>query len=182
MEELNNVIEVPAGDAHPPASFPPFNTATFPSQLLWLVLTFALLYVLMSKLSLPRIKSILDARHERISTDLSEAQRLKDESDAAQAAYEQALAKARSDAQALAASTRDKLNAESDAQRRALEAELNAKLNTAEQQIAQTKAAALTNVHSIAVDAATTIVEQIVGAAPQSGDVQKAVDDALKAA
>jgi F-type H+-transporting ATPase subunit b len=184
MEEIHTAVEVPGGtqDAHPPAGFPPFDSAAFASQLLWLALTFGLLYLLMSKISLPRVKSILDVRQDRISTDLAEAQRLKDESDAAQVAYEKALAAARNAAQALAATTRDKLNAESDISRRALEAELNARLAAAEEQINLTKAAALLNVHSIAVDAAGTIVEQLLGSAPKSGDVEKAVGDVLKAA
>ena len=89
-----------ATDAHtehpggkPP--FPPFNKQTFPSQLLWLTLTFVALYLLMARIALPRIDSLLERRRQRIAGDLAEAQRLKGESDAAIAAYEKSLADAR---------------------------------------------------------------------------------------
>ncbi len=182
MEETVNVIEVPANTAGSGPAFPAFDTTTYPSQLIWLALTFGLLYILMSRISLPRVQSILDARHKRISSDMAEAIRLKDEANAAQHAYEKALAEARGNAQTLAASTRDKLNAEADASRKVLEAELASKLHAAEEKIQATKAAALSNVHTIAVDAAGAIVEKIAGKAPTPGDVEKAVDDAIKAA
>src|SRR2546423_3057451 len=90
---------------HIPASehgggFPPFQKETFASQLLWFALVFVALYLLMSRLALPRVSSILEHRRQHIEGDLAEAQRFKDESDAAIAAYEQALAEARSPAQA----------------------------------------------------------------------------------
>ena len=74
-------VEVPASEHG--SGFPPFNAHTFASQLLWLVLIFLALYLLMSRIALPRIGSILEARRQRIQDDLAEAQRFKDASDAA---------------------------------------------------------------------------------------------------
>ncbi len=88
--------------------FPPFDAQNFPSQLFWLVLIFVALYLLMSKLALPRIGSILEARRRHIEDDLAEAQRLKLESDAAIVAYETALAEARARGQTLASETQAK--------------------------------------------------------------------------
>src|SRR5580704_10472104 len=90
--------EVPGGAAHP---FPPFDKQTFPSQLLWLALTFVALYLITSRIALPRMDSILQRRRARIEGDLTEAQRLKGESDAAIAAYENGLAAARARAQSV---------------------------------------------------------------------------------
>ena len=84
----------PGGEAHS-AGFPPFDSSTFASQLLWLAISFGLFYWLLSTKVLPRISGILEARADRIARDLAEAQRLKAESDAAGAAYEAALAAAR---------------------------------------------------------------------------------------
>jgi hypothetical protein len=75
--------------------FPPFQSETFASQLVWLAIAFVLLYGLMAKLALPRVGSIINNRHKRIADDVAEASRLKGESDAAVAAYEKALADAR---------------------------------------------------------------------------------------
>ncbi len=72
----------------------------------------------MSQVALPRIGSIIEDRQTRIDDDLAEAQKSKEETDAAIAAYEASLTSARSKAQAIAAETRGKVNAEADAQRR----------------------------------------------------------------
>src|SRR5262249_60902079 len=79
--------------------FPPFDAHTFASQLLWLALAFIALYLLISRIALPRIASVLEARRRRVGDDLAEAQRFKDASAAALAAHEKALAEARGRAQ-----------------------------------------------------------------------------------
>jgi F-type H+-transporting ATPase subunit b len=169
--------EQPAGHKEP---FPPFNGETFASQLFWLVICFVFLLVMMWKVALPRIGSIIDLRHRRIEGDLAEADKLKQQSDAAVAAYEKALADARNRAQAIANETRDKQAAVAEADRKALEGRLNVKLADAEKTIASTKQAAMSNVQTIAADAAKAIVEQLVGKAPSDQAVASAVADALK--
>jgi F-type H+-transporting ATPase subunit b len=160
--------------------FPPFDTQTFPSQLLWLAVTFVALYLIMSRVALPRIGAILEKRRDHIARQLAEAQRLKNESEAALAAYEQALADARARAQAIANETHQRLAAESDERRKALEAELNTRIAGAEQTIATTKSAAMTNVRDIAIEAAATIIERLIGSAAPAPAVAAAVDAALK--
>ena len=171
-------VEHPAGGHGP---FPPFDKQTFPSQLLWLTVTFVALYLLMSRIALPRIDSILERRAQRISGDLAEASRLKGLSDAAIAAYEKSLAEARARAQALLNESRQRQAAEAEAARKALDATLNARIAEAESRIAETKSAAMVNVRSIATDAAAAIVERLIGVAPASREVvAAAVAEALK--
>jgi F-type H+-transporting ATPase subunit b len=171
--------EVPAGGHARP--FPPFDKQTFPSQLLWLTLTFVALYLLMARIALPRIDSILERRRERISGDLAEAQRLKGQSDAAIASYEKSLAEARARAQALLNDSRQQQATEAEAARKALDRSLNARIAEAESGIAQTKSAAMANVRGIATEAAAAIVERLIGIAPGSPDVvAAAVAEALK--
>ena len=160
--------------------FPPFNKETFASQLVWFVIFFVILYVLIGRFAIPRIGGIIEARRGRIEGDLAEANRLKEQSDAALKSYEKSLADARGRAQALANETRDKLSAEADERRKALEGQLNLKLAEAEKTIATTKTAAMTNVRGIAVDTATAIVERLIGSAPSGPAVEAAVADALK--
>jgi F-type H+-transporting ATPase subunit b len=163
-----------------PKVFPPFNSETYASQLFWLAICFIFLFVMMSKFALPRIGAIIDTRQKRISDDLAAAAAAKTGSDAAIAAYEQALAEARSRAQAIANETRDKQAAESQAARLRIEDDLSAKLATAEKTIAATKEAAMANVRGIAVDATKAIVEKLIGTAPADAAVDKAVTEALK--
>ena len=169
--------EVPGGGHR---EFPPFNKETFPSQLLWLVVFFVALYLIIGRVAIPRIGGIVEARRERTEGDLAEAGRLKEQSDAALKAYETSLADARGRAQALAAETREQLNAEAEASRKRLETELNAKLLEAEKTIAATKSAAMTSVRGIAADATAAIVQRLTGAVPASGTVENAVAAALK--
>jgi F-type H+-transporting ATPase subunit b len=170
--------EHPAGGHGP---FPPFDKQTFPSQLLWLTLTFVALYLLMSRIALPRIDSILERRRARISGDLAEASRLKGLSDAAIAAYEKSLAEARARAQALLNDSRQRQAAEAEAARKALDATLNARIAEAESRIAEAKSAAMVNVRGIATEAAAAIVERLIGVAPASREVvAAAVAEALK--
>jgi F-type H+-transporting ATPase subunit b len=168
--------EAPGGHG----SFPPFNAGTYASQLVWLVVAFVLLYVLMSKVALPRIASIFDARKAKIADDLAEASRQKAQADAAIAAYEKGLADARARAQAMAAEARDKLAAEADRSRKLLEDQLAVKLAEAEKTIAATKTAAMANVRGIAVETAAVIVHRLTGVTASDSAVAQAVDDVLK--
>lgn len=151
------------GDDHGSGVFPPFDPATFPSQLLWLAITFGALYLLMSKVALPRVGSILENRKSLIDADLAAADASRQKTDAAIAAYEAALAEARSKAQGIASETRDRIQADLAAKRSAVEADLTAKVTDAEARIAATKREALTHVDEIAVETAQTVVGQIVG-------------------
>ena len=160
--------------------FPPFNAETYASQLFWLALCFLFLFVMMWKVALPRIGRIIDARQNAVSGDLAEAERLKGQSDAALQAYEKALADARSRAQAIANETRDKQAKDAEAARKVLEDQLNAKLADADKSIAATKTAAMANIRTIAADTAKTIVERLIGRAPDDQAVEAAVSDVVK--
>ena len=159
-------------------TFPPFDSSTFTSQILWLVITFGLFYLFMSRVVLPRIGSILETRRDRIAQDLNEANRLKEEADQAFATYEQELADAKARAHEIAQAARDSAKSEADAQRAKVEAEMASKLEKAEAEIAAVKSKALAEVDSIAAETTTAIVKQLIG-----GTVTKAkVNAAVKAA
>jgi F-type H+-transporting ATPase subunit b len=176
MAEPAAHTETPGGKP----AFPPFQTQTFPSQLVWLAISFVLLYVLMAKVALPRIGAIFEERAKRISGDLKAAEGFKEQSDAAHAAYEKALADARSRAQSIANGMREKQAAEAKAASDKLEAELHQKLAAAEQSIAATRTSAMSNVGNIAKDTASAIVERLIGKTPADHDVAAAVSDVLK--
>ena len=169
--------EAPGGHG---GGFPPFESSTYASQLVSLVIAFVALYLIVSRVALPRVGGVIDARASAIEGDLSAAQKLRDESDAALKAYETDLASARSRAQAIGNETREKLNAASEAERKTLEDQLNAKLATAEKQIAATRETAMSNVRGIAADAASAIVQRLTGVLPDGNTVNSAVDASLK--
>jgi F-type H+-transporting ATPase subunit b len=167
-----------AGPDHSSSGFPPFDSSTFPSQLLWLAITFGLFYLFLKKVVLPRIGGILEVRRDRIAQDLDQAARMKEEADAAVAAYEQELAEARNKANVIGQDARDSAKVEAEAARKEVEAGLEKKLAEAEERITSIKAAAMKEVGAIAEDTAVAIVEQLVGG---RGD-KSAIAAAVKAA
>lgn len=162
-----------------PLVFPPFDTSSFASQILWFVLTFAVLYVVMSRVALPQIGGIIDKRRARIDGDLKEADRLKGETDKAIASYEQALATARRNAQTIAEDTRTSIRADLDGKRKAVEDDLGRKMSEAEARIQQTKTEALGRVGEIAAETTAAVVRQLTGEASTS-DAAAAVAQVMK--
>jgi F-type H+-transporting ATPase subunit b len=169
-----------AADGGHKAPFPPFQKDTFASQLVSLVIAFVALYLIVSRIALPRVGKTIDDRAQAIEGDLTAAQKLKDESDGALKAYESELAAARSRAQAIGNETREKLNAASEAERKTLEQRLSVKLAEAEKTIAATRETAMSNVRGIAAEAAAAIVQRLTGLAPDGKSVDSAVDASLK--
>jgi F-type H+-transporting ATPase subunit b len=159
---------------------PQLDFATFVPQLAWLAIVFLTLYVLMSRIALPRIATVIEGRRERIAGDLEKAAQSKAQTDAAIAAYEKALAEARAKAHTIAQATRDQLAAETDAKRVAIEGQLNEKIAKAEAAIKATKETALANVRTVAVDVAGAIVTQLLGEEADKAATERAVDAALK--
>jgi F-type H+-transporting ATPase subunit b len=155
--------EVHPDGGHGDGPFPPFDPANVSPLLVWLALTFGLFYLLMAKLALPQVAGILHSRRNKISKDIHEAHAKRTEAEAAAAALEKALADARAQALALGQEKQMQLAAEADAKRHGLEATLNAQLADSEAKIASMKAEAMTNVDTIAKDAAAAIVAHLTG-------------------
>lgn len=155
--------ETHAGAGHGDAAFPPFDPANLSPLLVWLALTFGLFYLLMSKVALPQVAGILETRRSKIGKDIAEAHKARAESQEAAAALEKTIADARAKALTLAQETQARLAAEADAKRKGLETTLNQQLVESEAKIGAMKAAAMSNVDTIAKDAAVAIVSRFTG-------------------
>jgi F-type H+-transporting ATPase subunit b len=176
--ETHSEVGTPAEHGGGGGNFPPFDSSTFASQLLWLAITFGAFYYLMAKVVLPRISDILEVRSDRIAQDLDEADRLKQDSDVAFAAYEQELAEARGKAHAIAQEARDKAKAEADAKRQKVEADLAGKLAEAESKIDAIKQKALAEVGTIAEETAAALVKEHLGGKLTKAEVSAAIKQA----
>jgi F-type H+-transporting ATPase subunit b len=158
---------------------PQLETATFLPQLVWLLISFVILYVLMAKLALPRVAEVVDGRRKRLEHDLEEAARLKRETEKAIADYEQALAAARAKAQTIAGETRTRIAAEQAAVKARLEAEIAERTKAAEASILAAKQQALSQLKAVAAEAASDVVARLSGTAPSNDAVEAAVAQAL---
>jgi F-type H+-transporting ATPase subunit b len=152
---------------------PQLDPNHFTPQLFWLVLSFIALFFVMSRIALPRVGDVIDERRDRIKRDLDAAGRLNDETDKALSDYEKALADARSNASGIAKETRDRLAAETDAERQRVDAQLAVKLQNAESRIAETKSKAVSAIGEIATDTARAVVTKLIGQDVSPDEVKK---------
>jgi F-type H+-transporting ATPase subunit b len=155
--------------------FPPLDASTFAPQLVWLAITFGLLYLLLKRIVLPRVGEVIEERGDRIKRDLAQAEKLKSDTEQALANYEKALADARAQASSIAKGMRDKLTAEVDKERAKVEAQIAAKVAEAESRIIDTKSKALASVGDIAGEIAGAIVARLIGKEVSKDEVQRAL-------
>lgn len=149
-------------------------------QIAWLAISFVTLYLIMARVAIPRIGGVIEERRDRIASDLDQAEQLKKDTEEAIAAYEQALAEARSKAHAIAQQARDKLNAEIEAERTRMEADIAERVAEAEARIEKSKAEALGHVNEIATGTAEAIVKELIGGKVTKAELKSAVEGARK--
>jgi F-type H+-transporting ATPase subunit b len=160
---------------------PQLDVSTFVPQLFWLAVTFGLLLLLMARVGLPRVGGLIEARRRRVDEDLARAAQLKTEAEAALAAYQEALAKARADAQAAVKETTDRMATEAAERQRQLSESLARQTAEAEQQIAAAKQRALSEMPEIATEVARSVAEKLIGSSADTASVAAAVDRAIAA-
>ncbi|MGA9442901.1 MAG: ATP F0F1 synthase subunit B [Methyloceanibacter sp.] len=160
---------------------PQLNQLDWAPQIIWLIITFGILYLLMVWVALPRIGAVIDKRAAKIAADLKAAETNKRETEEAIAAYEQALATAKQKAHAIVDEGRAKLKAETDAERAELDQRLAAKAEEAAAEIDKAKKSAMKDINTVAAEAAADIVKQLIGVAPSKADLEKAVTAARRA-
>ncbi len=159
------------------AGLPQLDASKYPSMVIWLAISFAVLYVLMAKVTLPRIAQVLEKRQDRIDDNLEKATGLKAEAEAAAEAYEKALADARDQAQEILHETSQRL-ATTAAQRHTEVAErLAGEIAAAEERISQAKQEALSQVGEMAAIVVAEAATKLLG---ETAD-EKSVNAALKA-
>ncbi len=150
-------------EAQHSAGFPPFKTESFPSQIFWLVVCFAALFIVLWRVAGPRIAGVIGARKSQIEGDIAAAEKHRAEAEAALEAYETALAQARAKAHAEAEENRKRIEAEVEKAKSAADAEAREAAAKAEAGIAAARAQAAIHVTKAAQDAAAEIVNRLIG-------------------
>ena len=165
----------PAGDGGE-KGFPPFDPTYFATQIFWLLLTFGILYFLLSRIFLPRIGQTIEERSSRIADDLDAASRMQKDAEEAEKSYERALADAKAKAHNVAETTRQSVDAEIKTEMDAADAEAAKASDAAELRIRGVRAKALANIESVAADAAQATVEALTGKKPTLAAVKKVLN------
>lgn len=155
---------------------PQLDFSTFPNQIFWLVVTLVVIYLILSRVALPRIGGILAERQGTITNDIAAAEDLKAKAIEAEDVYNKALADARSEAQNIAAEARAEIKAGLNDAIAKADAEISAKAAESEKAIAEIRAGALEAVKVVAADTAAEIIGALGGKADGKG-----VSDAVTA-
>lgn len=168
----------PAGavDGTGEAAFPPFDPTYFATQIFWLLLSFALLYFLLSRIFLPRIGETIEERSSRIADDLDTASRMQADAEQAERNYEKALSDARAKAHNVAEATRQSVDAEIQAELDAADKEAAKQAEAAESRIRDVRSKAMSNIESVAAEAAQATVEALTGKKPTLASVKSALN------
>ena len=151
----------------------------WPNQIFWLLITLIVIYFVLSRVALPRIASVLAERQGTITNDIAAAEDLKRKAEAAEKAYDKALADAKAEAQRIAQKTRDEIKAQLDDALAKADAEIAAKAAESEKAIGEIRASAMQNVEIVAKDAAAAIVAALGGKADDAA-IAAAVDTRVK--
>ncbi|NDH60909.1 MAG: ATPase [Alphaproteobacteria bacterium] len=162
------------------AGMPQFDVKSFPSQVFWLVVCFAVLYVLMAKLVLPRIGRTIESRESKIQSDLDAAQKANDAARAAAAGQDKALAEARGQAAGLTRAASEAAAAQTSAKLHEVADRLGADIVAAERRIGEQRSQTLAGLGSMSTEIASAVLGKLVGSADLA-QVARAVDEAAKA-
>jgi F-type H+-transporting ATPase subunit b len=166
-----------AGEA---VGMPQLDFSTFPNQIFWLVVSLVVVYFIVSKVILPRIGGVLEERHSVISDYISQAADFKKQAEEAEADYEAALAKARTEAQAIGLETKAGIQKELDKAVAKADAEIAAKTAESEKAIAAVRESAVENVREVATVTTAEIVAALMPAVSDDAAVKKAVTARMK--
>ncbi len=161
---------------------PQFNPEWFASQIFWLVVTFVVLYLLMSRIALPRVAQILQERQEKVEDDLAKAEQLRKEAQELYEAYEQSLADARAEAQQVLREAQDAIAKHQSERHEAFTQDLNQRVQEAEQRIEAEKQEFLGNLQELAAEAAQSAALKLMGGKIGKQKAESAVKQAMEGA
>lgn len=165
---------------HASGGLPQFNPESFTSQIFWLVIAFAILYLFFSKRTLPDISNIIANRQEHIQSDLDMAEELRAEAEEVHQAYEEALSDARNKASEHFVKAEEKIKAKTAKEMETFQERALADIKKTEDSIEKAKEAALEDLNSIAAQIASDAAAKIVGISPDIKQAKTVVESLNK--
>lgn len=153
------------GEAGKAVGMPQLDISTWPNQIFWLTVTLVVIYLILSRVALPRIGAVLAERKGTITNDLAAAEELKLKAVAAEKAYNDALVAARSEAGKIVASAKADIQKDLDAATAKADVEIAAKATESEKTIADIRQGAVAAVTEVARDTARELVIALGGTA-----------------
>lgn len=159
---------------------PQFDPAVWVPQLIWLGITFMALYLLMSRVALPRVSEVLEEREVRINESLRKAERLRLNAEDAIASYEKTIADVRAKAAEEVRAAREEAAAEAAERNAQLNERLVAEISAAEQRINKAREAAIAGLRDVAVTVSGAALERLIGQQVDERSLTSSVDTVLR--
>jgi len=154
---------------------PQLDPAVWPTQLIWLAITFGILYLIVWRIALPRIADVLEARQRKLDDDLKKATALKDEAATILAEYEKMRADAQASAHDVLQKAQATMKAEAARQSQEIAARLSQQGEEAEARIAQAKTAALASLEGTVSEVVAAATEKLIGVKAGDQEIARAV-------
>jgi len=159
---------------------PQLNPEFWFSQIFWLVLTFGILYVVLSKFILPKISSNLEARKSQILENIETAEKQRKDSEIKIKEFEKIILDSRTKAKNLLNQARKKIFEDINKKREALENEINEEVKIAEKEILDLKNNAPEKINRIAIETSNDLVKQLIGMEVNNSSISAIVEDLSK--
>ena len=159
---------------------PQLNPEFWVSQIFWLTLTFGILYLVLSKLILPKISSNLEFRKSQISDNIEAAERQREESEAKLKEYDEIISKSKSEARNLFNQTREKVLKDINIKRDILNKQIEEEIKKAEEEINLLRKNSPAKINKIAIETSATLIQKLIGADINNSSISAIVDDFSK--
>ena len=159
---------------------PQLNPEFWVSQIFWLTLTFGILYVILSKLILPKINANLESRKSQISDNIEAADKSREESEAKLKEFEEIISKSKNEAKNIYNQAREKVLKDIKAKSEVLDKQIDDEIKKAEDEINHLKKEAPTKINKIAIETASELTQKLIGAEVNNSSITAIVDDLSK--
>ena len=159
---------------------PQLNPEFWISQIFWLSLTFGILYIVLSKLILPKISANLELRKSQIQDNIEAAEKQRKDSESKLKEYDDIILKSKLEAKNIFKDSREKVIKDINNKKETLENQINEEIKKAEQEIEVVKKSAPEKINKIAIEASSELVKKLIGAEINNSSISAIVDDLSK--
>ena len=159
---------------------PQLNPEFWVSQIFWLTLTFGILYVILSKLILPKISANLELRKTQIQENIEAAEKQRESSESKLKEYETLVSKSKLEAKNIFKETREKALKDINSKKEVLEKQIDDEIKKAEDEIFQLKKSAPQKINKIAIETSSEILKKLIGTEINNSSISAIVDDLVK--
>ena len=159
---------------------PQLNPEFWVSQIFWLTLTFGILYVVLSKIILPKISVNLESRKSEIQENIEAAENQRQKSESKILEYNKILSKSKLEAKNIFKDAREKAMKDINSKKEVLDNQINDEIKKAEQEIVLLRKTAPEKINKIAIDTSSELVQKLIGANVNNSSISAIVEDLSK--